>query len=155
RSRVTPGTSSTSAGRPPTRRLYSVDLPTFGRPTIATSGASLLISEPPQRRLRARPFGVDLHEELQVRRHAKEVRDLRAGAGPDCLHHPAALPHHDALLRVALDVDGRVDDDVLLRRALGPALDGDRDRVGELVLEEEERLLAHELGGEEPLGPVG
>ena len=36
RSRVTPGVSSTSARRFPTRRLNSVDLPTFGRPTMAT-----------------------------------------------------------------------------------------------------------------------
>ena len=36
RSRVTPGRSSTNARRLPTRRLNSVDLPTFGRPTMAT-----------------------------------------------------------------------------------------------------------------------
>ncbi len=36
RSRVTPGRSSTSASRRPTSRLNSVDLPTFGRPTMAT-----------------------------------------------------------------------------------------------------------------------
>ena len=36
RSRVTPGRSSTSARRLPTSRLNSVDLPTFGRPTMAT-----------------------------------------------------------------------------------------------------------------------
>src|SRR3546814_16190039 len=34
RSRVTPGTSRTSERRRPIRRLKSVDLPTFGRPTI-------------------------------------------------------------------------------------------------------------------------
>src|SRR5208283_1216456 len=36
RSRVTPGWSSTSASFLPTRRLNKVDLPTFGRPMIAT-----------------------------------------------------------------------------------------------------------------------
>src|SRR5215207_834013 len=36
RSRVTPGRSSTSASFWPTRRLNRVDLPTFGRPTMAT-----------------------------------------------------------------------------------------------------------------------
>ena len=36
RSRVTPGRSSTSASFWPTRRLKRVDLPTFGRPTMAT-----------------------------------------------------------------------------------------------------------------------
>ena len=38
RSRVTPGRSSTSARRLPTSRLNSVDLPTLGRPTMATVG---------------------------------------------------------------------------------------------------------------------
>ena len=38
RSRVTPGVGSTIAWRVPTRRLKSVDLPTLGRPTMATVG---------------------------------------------------------------------------------------------------------------------
>ena len=38
RSRVTPGTSSTTASRRPMILLTSVDLPTLGRPTIATVG---------------------------------------------------------------------------------------------------------------------
>src|SRR5579872_6975489 len=38
RSRVVPGISSTIAMRSPIMRLKNVDLPTFGRPTIATSG---------------------------------------------------------------------------------------------------------------------
>src|SRR4028119_1795739 len=38
RSRVTPGRSSTSASFLPTSRLNRVDLPTLGRPTIATVG---------------------------------------------------------------------------------------------------------------------
>ena len=41
RSRVTPGRSSTSATRLPTRRLNSVDLPTLGRPTMATVGRGM------------------------------------------------------------------------------------------------------------------
>ena len=36
RSRVRPGRSDTSAVRLPVMRLNNVDLPTFGRPTIAT-----------------------------------------------------------------------------------------------------------------------
>ncbi len=35
-SRVRPGVSSTSAVRRPTRRLNKVDLPTLGRPMMAT-----------------------------------------------------------------------------------------------------------------------
>ena len=44
RSRVTPGRSSTSASLRPTRRLNKVDLPTFGRPTIATEGTRVAAS---------------------------------------------------------------------------------------------------------------
>ena len=38
RSRVSPGTSATMASRVPVSTLKSVDLPTFGRPTRATTG---------------------------------------------------------------------------------------------------------------------
>src|SRR3989304_8925504 len=38
RSRVVPAVSSTIAKRSPAKRLKSVDLPTFGRPTKATMG---------------------------------------------------------------------------------------------------------------------
>src|SRR6185312_16163319 len=40
RSRVTPGTSCTTASRRPRMRLTSVDLPTLGRPTTASTGRS-------------------------------------------------------------------------------------------------------------------
>ena len=40
RSRVTPGVSSTTASRRPRMRFTSADLPTFGRPTIATTGSA-------------------------------------------------------------------------------------------------------------------
>ena len=44
RSRVTPGTSCTTASRRPRMRLTNVDLPTFGRPTTATTGGGPLPS---------------------------------------------------------------------------------------------------------------
>src|SRR6218665_601655 len=46
RSRVTPGVSSTNAILRPTRRLNSVDLPTFGRPTMATVTVMRAYSDP-------------------------------------------------------------------------------------------------------------
>jgi hypothetical protein len=42
RSRVTPEIDSVIARRSPTKRLKSVDFPTFGRPTIATKGRDML-----------------------------------------------------------------------------------------------------------------
>ncbi len=56
RSRVTPGSSCTIASRRPTSLLTSVDLPTFGRPTIATTGRLGLTFMPALRPVRrARP----------------------------------------------------------------------------------------------------
>ena len=52
RSRVTPGRSSTIASRRPMIRFRSVDLPTLGRPTIATTG---LMRGPPGGRRRRLP----------------------------------------------------------------------------------------------------
>src|SRR5947209_13277117 len=44
RSLVTPGCSWTTASRPPQSRLISVDLPTFGKPTTATTPAIRRVS---------------------------------------------------------------------------------------------------------------
>ncbi len=57
RSRVTPGFSSTIASRRPTNRFTSVDLPTFGRPTTATTGSEAFTCAGPSpvRRRRWRP----------------------------------------------------------------------------------------------------
>ena len=53
RSRVTPGVSCTTAARVPVSRLTSVDLPTFGKPTIATVPTSPFSSR--RRHVRRRP----------------------------------------------------------------------------------------------------
>src|SRR5579875_3986396 len=45
RSRVTPAVGSTMAMRRPASQLNSDDLPTFGRPTIATRGMVTVFSE--------------------------------------------------------------------------------------------------------------
>src|SRR4051794_29479607 len=100
--------SSTSAGRPPTRRLNSEDLPTFGRPTSATIGRrdsssgvtslararrptllALLVAEAGQAFGRLRPLLGHLHVQPQVRGAADELRDLCARRGADVLDHDA------------------------------------------------------------------
>src|SRR5579862_1687221 len=45
RSRVMPGSSPTMERRVPVSRLNNVDLPTLGRPTIATSGSARAADE--------------------------------------------------------------------------------------------------------------
>src|SRR5260221_13839105 len=80
RSRVVPGRSSTIATRSPTRRLKSVDLPTFGRPTMATTARD--ISGAPLTRER---FGPLLHFEQRLHRcrtAADETDALDAGEPP-------------------------------------------------------------------------
>ena len=54
RSRVTPASLWTTASRPPTRRLTSVDLPTLGKPTTAIRGSRAVIDGPARARGRAR-----------------------------------------------------------------------------------------------------
>ena len=73
RSRVTPGRSSTSARRLPTRRLNSVDLPTFGRPTMATEKVMG----------RTRGLGGALYAppDLQTQSGSRQQRDQRGAGG--------------------------------------------------------------------------
>src|SRR5262249_30721435 len=81
RSRVTPGVSRTIALRLPIRRLKRVDLPTFGRPTIATTGSRTGVA-PSRRRGRAAEQAVD--ESARGRldtddRHPEVPREVRRG----------------------------------------------------------------------------
>ena len=112
--------SWTSAGRPPTSRLNSVDLPTFGRPTMATSGvghgvAFSAVAEPAQLALRRgstpsstltnsdRCTGLPSASPTRLARGDAELADARARPADD-----------DRLLRVALDDDHRADRDLAL-----------------------------------------
>src|SRR5262245_61458459 len=71
RSRVTPGWSSTSASFLPTRRLNRVDLPTLGRPTMATVKAMAVLFERDQ----ARVVGQDI--DRLVGDNRRQVRGIR------------------------------------------------------------------------------
>src|SRR4051794_13142039 len=166
--------SSTSAGRPPTRRLKSEDFPTLGRPTSETTGrfrssgvtcwagatrrpTSVVlpfVAEPGDRLGRVGPVGRHLRVQAQVSGPAEELGDLHAGGLADVANHLPALPYHDPLLALALDQDGGVDDHVPLR-ALLPVIDGDGGGVRELVAQAHEELLADQLAGQEPLAAIG
>src|SRR5947209_8764551 len=81
RSRVTPGSSSTSASFCPTSRLNSVDLPTLGRPMMATVKD---ISDPCARyeaRVNARLFKSALECAAGHRRRKRRGGLLRLGRG--------------------------------------------------------------------------
>ena len=101
-SRVMPGSGPVSTRSSPTRRLTSVDLPTFGRPTIAScsgfvSPASSPAS-PPRRRVGRRPAPA------RTEAGARKVRPAPRRAGPKSppdRRAPAHRPRRDRRARPA------------------------------------------------------
>src|SRR5262245_9290056 len=108
RSRVTPGRSSTMAARRPTIRLSSVDLPTLGRPTMATTDRSTSAPRPSAegRPQRVAVGGDDLDRQGQVpgtgaieepALREAHVRQEVAMPGRLVREHPGQVgPHHQA-----------------------------------------------------------
>src|SRR4051812_24822059 len=85
RSRVTPGRSSTSASFLPTRRLNRVDLPTLGRPIIATTGRLGIAPPYGTRALSSPPLRYPTHRAPvagSARLSLDFARDERGGAQP-------------------------------------------------------------------------
>ena len=68
RSRVTPGSASVTASRPPASRLIRVLFPAFGKPTTATAGRRRN-----GRASRARP-AADLHQPIPLSRASSAIR---------------------------------------------------------------------------------
>src|SRR5262249_5467441 len=156
RSRVTPGASSTIARRAPTMRLNSADLPTFGRPTIATTGSSgatvstrpaIPPSEPqlaePSRVLA--PARLHPHEQLGKDTAPEQRLERLARVAADLAQPLSLAADHDGLVARPLDQDGDGDHDQPLRRPLLEALGDGRRAVRHLVPGGEEDLLADQL----------
>src|SRR5215210_2195019 len=84
-------------------------------PTAVTSSfilppsSFLLDAHLAQRPRRVAPARLDLDEEFEIDLVADEALDVAARLRPDLLEARAALADDDALLRLALDVDGAVD----------------------------------------------
>ena len=101
------------------------------------------------------PFRIDLHVQEQVHRAAEMLRDLGSrAAAPIAFSRAPALADDDRLLAVALDQDLLVDDG----RAVGAVLPGlglDRRRIGQLLVELVDDLLAGQLGRDHAVGRVG
>src|SRR5262245_48109175 len=82
RSRVIPGRSWTTARRVPSTRLKNVDLPTFGRPMMATTGRLMRLAEGLQTTRRAPPEGRTGAPRVAVNNGAGNgvrTRDLKLG----------------------------------------------------------------------------
>ncbi len=82
------------------------------------------------------------------------ARSPRAPPAPIVLSRASALADHDRLLAVALDQDLLVDDGRAVLAVL-PGLGLDRGRIGQLLVELVDDLLARQLGGDHPVGGVG
>src|SRR5437773_6896298 len=93
-----------------------------------------------ERRCVAPPFGQHLHVQLEVDAAAEQRGDLGAGRLAERFDRAPPFPNHDALLAVALDVDHRPN--IYQLRALPELVDLDRDRVGQLLMQQLERGLA-------------
>src|SRR5258706_8158927 len=118
-------------------RLKKVDLPTLGRPTSASTGsrrgrspggcisrASAILQ--PQLRQRVRVLGparVHADEKLEENLAAEQPLELLPRLGTDLLQHRPFFPDEDRLVRRALDVDGRLDDDEIFFLFLGELVD--------------------------------
>src|SRR6266480_6394619 len=140
RSRVTPGVSWTTAARVAVRRLTSVDLPTFGNPTIATvpsSGASASIVLLRERKLgrAGRNFpevAFRIGEVAAVPAPGRRLRRLGdGGAGAlglgehlaDALLRADVVGERDAAEAVAAGGDARVFGELV------PGIEGERGRA--------------------------
>jgi len=109
RSRVTPGTSSTMARRLPTIRLNSVDFPTLGRPTSATSGSTTQTPrQAPLGRLLAPRRLVDGLDLRTAKRDQAGAVDAHAHQVPD---RSIALEVHGPVLTRAAE-SGLFDEDL-------------------------------------------
>ena len=98
------------------------------------------------------PIVIDLDIELQEDLLVEEGLHILTGRLAHLLQLLALVADHDALLRVAGDIDrGR---DAVDRRFLLVAIDGDFARVGDLLVVEFEDLLADNLRGEEAQGLI-
>src|SRR5258705_12073597 len=169
-SRVTPGTSSTIALRAPIRRLKSVDLPTLGRPTIATTGSlpgragafaifaddDIISQTHFGQSLRIlRPARIDANEEFKKNSATEQALQLLARLLADLFQHAAVLADQNPLVRIALGMDRRRNHDQIFLFFLGKLVDGHRDTVGNLFAREQKDFLADDLGREKTLRLVG
>ena len=83
----------------------------------------------------------------------EEFLQRLAGFGTDLLERNALMADDDALLAVALHVDGGVDQDILVRFL--ELLHNHFHRIGYLLVIIKEYLLANDFGDEESGGLVG
>src|SRR5215217_319532 len=101
-------------------------------------------AEPLQRLRVALPLAHDLHAQVEEDLRAEEPLHLLASPRADGLERLPTVADHDALLRVALDDERRVDTREPL--LFLDVVDHDGDRVRHLLSRNRERLFADQLG---------
>src|SRR5664279_4465982 len=95
------------------------------------------------------PVFAHLDEQEQVHRNTDNLGDLLAGVRADRLDRGSALAKHDLALAVALDENGLLDPDRLVR-ALGPAVGLDRRLIWQFLVELPIDLFPGDLGSQMP-----
>src|SRR5262249_40946205 len=101
-----------------------------------------------------RPAGIDADEKLEKDFAAQNVFQLLARLRADLLQHRAAPADENRLVRFALDVNRRFDDDEVLLFLFRELVDRHGGAVGNLLARAEKDFLAYDLGGEKALGLV-
>src|SRR5881396_3751917 len=126
-----------------------VGLCTWGRRESRAGRArdSSRVPQPFQGRELAPPLGQHLRVQLEEHARPEQRFDLPAGRLPDRLDGAAPFPDHDSLLAGALDIDHGSNIHRLL--TFSELVDLDGHAVGQLFVQQLERRLAHEFGGEE------
>src|SRR6478609_11207512 len=104
----------------------------------------LLDAEPVEQALVGTPMPADLHRQLQVDPRAKLALDRAARRHADRFDHLPARPDQDALLRLGLDQDHRLDPHELLAVTVD-VLDLDLDGVRDFLAGACQHLFSHEL----------
>lgn len=116
----------------------------FGRTCHERSDA-LTVSEPADLIDVATPVLLHLDLQVEIDLGTQQHFEIRARFGANVLDGSATFAHEDALLRIALDIDGRIDAREMFTAVITHLFDHHPDRMRNFVIDREEDLLADEF----------
>ena len=99
------------------------------------------------------PVFIDFDEDFEIDRLGEEFFQSLASLGGDFLQRHTLMPDDDALLRVTLHIDDRIDVDMLL--VFLEPLHTNLHTVRDLLVVVEQDFFAYDLGDEEAGGLIG
>src|SRR5918999_1070829 len=136
---------------PPDTRghLCILDRRECGEVAARDSSATFLrkrVPQPSQGLCIAPPVGQNLDPKVEKNRCSDEALDFHARRAPELANARSLMPHENALLALALDIDDRPN--VYRRAVLAKLLDRARHTVWDFVLQLFQRRLSHQLTDE-------